>query len=185
MFYIYQILIFKQKTMKTTISIVGSTLLFLTFVLSLGCGNGEKYTDPVKYNDAIVDQLNEIDQYFVAIDSIAGEDEFNYDLYEKTRKEAIKKIAECEASIKDLGPFKKDDALQKAALDYLKDAKYLFENNWKTIGEKMNKLENLSDKESEKFLDMIEEAYDKYEQILHNFSDVQQNFADIHGYEIE
>ncbi len=171
---------------KTVLNLSVIFSIFALFALSAcGGGSGSKYSDPVEYNDAIIDEIDNVYSYVVQLDSLAGEDEFNYDNYEKVRKEALQKIEEAKKNIEQIGDLDGDPMLKDAAINYLNQTKEVVDNEWKEIGVKMKDFEKLSDDEFDKLFDLIEKAYEKDYDMLDEIDSIQQKFADKHGYQVQ
>ncbi len=158
--------------------------IFALFVFS-GCGgSSSKYSDPIDYNDAIIDEVNKVGDYVSMLDSLAGEDDFDYENYEKVRKEGLKQIELAKKEVEKIGDYKGDSDLKDATLTLLDEAKELLEYNWKEIGEKMRDADKLSDDELYDLVDFIDNTYNKQDEITAEFDEVHQKFADKHGYQI-
>ncbi len=162
------------------------SVFFLIFSLfGFRQGEAQVYTDPIDYNDALIDEIVIVNNYVVLLDSLAAEDDFNYKKYEKARKKTLRQIKKSTKKIKKIGDLDGDSMLKEAAISYMNRTNDVVANEWKEIGQKMKNVENLSQDEINELIDVIDKAYKKYDEKLIELDSIQNKFADKHGYVLE
>jgi hypothetical protein len=144
-------------------------------------------SDPVEYNDKIVEQYNAVYNAIDSLDNLLYEDELNEDLVQEQYDVAVSTVDQAIKRIKDLGAFNGDDHFQTAAIEYFERVKDVLENDYPELIDLSKRLESEDFDEDawDSYFDKIDELYDKLSEKEDALFDAQWDFADEYGITIK
>ncbi len=144
-------------------------------------------SDPVVYNDKIVEQYKAVYNAIDSLDNLLYEDELNEDLVQKQYDFAVSTVDQAIKKIKELGAFNDDDNFQTAAIEYFERVKDVLENDYPELIDLSKRLESEDFDEDawDSYFDKIDELYDKLSEKEDPLFDAQWDFASKYGITIK
>ncbi len=136
--------------------------------------------DPVAYNDKIVEQYDTVYNAIDSLDALLYEDELNEELVQAQYDVALKTTEDAIKAIKDLGPYKDDDAFQQAALEYFERVKDVLNNDYPNLIDLSKRLESedFDEQAWDDYFDQIDQLYENLSEKEQVLFDAQWDFAD-------
>lgn len=158
-------------------------ILFLLLLLPV-VGFTQKITDPVVYNDKIVDYQNDIITAMLELSGSVGSDGYTLEMCEEIRLKTLKIANQSIAGVNKMQAFNGNDDLRKAALQLFQFYERIISNDYKDVMEIVYK-EDVSDEDIARLEELSVKVTEDETALDLVFEEAQIAFAEKNGFDLK